>query len=190
MDNEAPARARGQVKRQVKEWLRKNPSASYLWFVQEADLKCSDSYYDRLRRQVQRELSGDVPGIPSLAQPKIDWIPVSYKKGSKNEQIVEWIRSHPSVTYSVFLKESGIKTSQTSFSRFRKFVERERQGLSGEGPVKSQKGPTKEITRLQDQVEALLVENKYLRWYLEGERLGFLDRLLDEMTQGKPGDKV
>ena len=104
----------------------------------------------------------------------------SRKRGHVKAIIQKYLREHPDGTHQGFLEwaEGDVTVSSRYFVAVRGLC---RPSLRAD--------PDKETPRaeaLQTALDHVRAENEYLRWLLMGERNGWLNRALDELSNNPP----
>jgi hypothetical protein len=97
------------------------------------------------------------------------------RKPEKGDALRKWLEKNPGGTRADFTKETGIEVSSGYFSRVsRKAAIEELQGP----PPKKGSDP---VAHMENKVHSLKDRNAFLEWWVRGERLGYIERLLNEL---------
>lgn len=96
------------------------------------------------------------------------------KRGHVKKTILKWLESTNETfdktveAHQSFVSDTGVEVSPNHFAK----IAKQHKGRSARTAVKST-----EIMQLQDEVA-------YLRWLTQGERAGYVDRMLKELQEG------
>jgi transposase len=88
-------------------------------------------------------------------------------------RIRSWLATHPDGTRQEYIAETGHNINSGQFSYTKHYVGKPKKS----DPVKTM------ITNSLKQADTLVDENAFLRWWCQGERAGFVDRLLQELKK-------
>ena len=94
----------------------------------------------------------------------------SKKAESTTDKIRKYLAKNPNAVFSQFKKDTGLTLSSTLFNSTKRSLKKK----NGVKPIKKRHVAKKNYKALEE-------ENAYLRWRLDGETLGYTDRLLDEL---------
>jgi transposase len=85
------------------------------------------------------------------------------QNGEKKEAIRKWMAAHPQGTYRDFLEDTGISTINANYFHIVRHQVRKEPPINGD-----------DVSSMKDRIS-------FLEWWNEGERKGFVDRLLSEI---------
>lgn len=150
---------------QIRAFLKEFPGGTCVQFIETTGVTVASSHFSFVRNRMRED-----DGLPY--------------ESTQADDVRLFLRNHPDGTRAEFIAETGIEVAQSHFSvlksDLRAKLTRRAQKVTSE--IRGAVDGEERIKVLEEALAQEQRKNAYLLWLLEGERHGYLDRALKELT--------
>lgn len=102
-------------------------------------------------------------------------------RGEKRKIIEKWLNEHPNGLFNQFIKDTGLSIHSSYFYNLRA-IHNAAHGQNDTPKNGSNSKSSSKDAQSIETIQKLLDENEFLKWWNEGERKGYVEKLLHQMN--------